>query len=260
MPSFNVLPNIKTYIPWCCREFADSGAALGDDGVVGSLGGTYIVTCTMPYTASQAVGVGDVTATVELFDGFDNFIRSISLSHKTGKEDTIVLTGITVAPESATFKAAVIHTFDDLYIFASSHIEICYLAPPSIVSACGSWTTTARLFNQNSYTPSSTDYIFTQDSTIIEFSWQMIGAYALDPVLNGFVFMYIDGVEVARLVVFNPGTPTISAAGTKAVDVQVLAGQVLTFDVSKNFSGDMTATATLPGERDDDEFPWRGSG
>jgi len=257
VPSFNVLPNIKTYIPWCCREFADSGAALGDDGVVGSLGGTYIVTCTMPYTASQAVGVGDVTATVELFDGFDNFIRSISLSHKTGKEDTIVLTGITVAPESATFKAAVVHTFDDLYIFASSHIEICYLAPPSIVSACSSWTTTVLLLNQNVSTPSSTDYVFTQDSTVIEFSWEMLSATALDGD-DGYVSMFLDGVEVATLVVVNAGTGTINDTGSEFVNIPVLAGQILTFDVSKNFFGNMTATATLLGDHDDDEFPWQG--
>lgn len=255
MADLTILPFTKTDIIWCCREFADSGASNGAGGLKGSLAGTYIATCTMPYTVTGATS-GEVTGSLDLLDGFGSPIRNISISHKTQRDDTIVLTGIIVAPESATFVASVYHTFDGLGITDDAHIEICYLAPPSTVTTCSGWEVGAVGTNTNCGDPASQIYTFADDDKIIGFSYEMSGV-TVGSETDGVVTMMIDGTVVATLPYVYPGSNPVTLNGsTMGLNIPVLSGQVLTFDVTFDTFGDMTVVAILDGAHANEYLPW----
>lgn len=253
MASFPVNPGIKTYIPWCCEEFADSGAAMGDDGLVGSLSGTYLVTCTIPY--SVADGDGEIVGEIELVDGFGNIAQSVTVVRKVLPQDTLVMTAIVVAPESAVFRASVTHSFAGvLQAYPQSHMEICMLAPPSEVETCAGWTIYATDYNTNCSDPASDSYTALSDDVIIGFEIDLIECDNFAG--GGEAWLLVDGVVQATIDIPDLGNPMSYSASSAGLNIPIAPGQTVSFDLTPAISGNMTFTAFLPGANADVQLTW----
>jgi hypothetical protein len=251
MASFPVLPGIKTYIPWCCEEFADSGAVMGEDGLVGSLGGTYLITCTIPYSVDGVTG--EVVGEVELFDGFGTPMQSVTIDRKTAIDDTLVMSTIVVAPESAVFKASVSHTFSgDLTVFAQSHMEICMLAPPSEVFTCAGWTIGIGGPNPCNNSPT---YIVETDDVIISAVASFDECNNFDEI-PGEATVYINGIAAITIDIPFTESPFTDSFTSPALNVPIVPGDEISFGVSTWIQGTMSITCTLPGANADVLMEW----
>lgn len=260
MDNFLVPSGELTYIPWCCEEYVDSGAAVNDEGVAGSLAGTYLVTCTIPYATD---GSGEVRGVVATFTGLGDPIREVVMSHKTSNKDTLVLVGMTVIPEGAVFRTSIQHDFGgEMVIYPQANIEICYLAPPTEVTDCNfdSWTLTVDGYNCGATSQWAT---MVGSHTITGFSYDIYDGYFYSW-SDEFFELVVNGDVVASIQINPPDClgPFQDFGSVSGLSISVADGDNVYFQTSNGSEiyGYMSAEAALSGTSENMVVDWEGCG